>query len=528
MATGEIIELLSSDEEVPLNDRTLGSTRGLLYSQNDFDTTLHLNEDWETGPAKRRKTSHSNHEERQPTLPVLAVSASKTGVSSGDGWTKVDDDDPIIFTSSTHQHTATHRPTQTGGYGKESLYNESEDSLPEDIAQIAPRRKITNLSERTAALLAALDKGTGQPKGSAGRKVLSDKAGKSGKTTRGSTEELPSSGEDVARLSQTKAVKPKKTKLTVQDREARQREKEEAKDAKARQRELTREERAKEKDDEKEQKRNEREKRAEEKRKAADLAEANKTKIDKKDSTPEMIVDLPVSIDGSKVDTQAREMLKNVGVEITTYQSWVPNIVKWRRKIKRKWNANAERWEPIERMVIEDEKHILCYMPAKDFANIAMAQTGTDDIETHVTKLKTAYEDCIPIYLIEGLHNLINKSKNTENRAYQARVLAQDAVQVAPAKPRKQAQPVCVNEEAIEDALLSLQVMHGCLVHQTPEGKISAEWIMHFTQHISTVPYKYFILFLVESIHANMVYQTREDEPRHDLQHGIRPSEDWR
>jgi crossover junction endonuclease EME1 len=294
---------------------------------------------------------------------------------------------------------------------------------------------------------------------------------------------------------------PKKRKLTEEERTAKAADDERDKVAraceKATARAANKDKKAKEKEEEQERKRIQKEAKAREKRIAADLAEVNKSKLDKKDSTPEMIVDLPASIDGQSVNTQIREFLKTLGVDATLYQSPIPNTIRWRRKMKARWSAELDHWEPIERMEIHDEKHIMCLLSAKEFIALAMAESNDENVETHVTKLKSAYKDCVPIYMIEGLHVCMRKSKTAENRAYQERVNSRGQNNVDGLPPtsqhtsRKQKPtPVIVNEDMIEDALLRLQVIDGCLLHHTNTSVETAEWVANFTQHISTIPYR--------------------------------------
>ena len=337
-------------------------------------------------------------------------------------------------------------------------------------------------------------------------------------TRKQTSDEIPSKGENgprravdgaeqISRKSRPngpagEAKAQARSKLTEEEKAARDRDREREKAAKAREKEhakiASKEQKAREREEDQERKRILKEEKAREKRIAADLAEVNKSKLDKKDSTPEMIVDLPASIDGQSVDTQIREFLKTLGVDATLYQSPLPNVVRWRRKMKARWNAGLDRWEPIERMEIHEERHVMCIMSATELVTLATAQNRGEDIETHVTRLKSAYENCIPIYLIEGLQSWMRKNKTAENRAYQDRVnlLSQsntDVVPTAGQKASKKTKPVSgfVDEDMIEDALLKLQVMNGSLVHHTNTSVETAEWVANFTQHISTIPYRY-------------------------------------
>ena len=162
--------------------------------------------------------------------------------------------------------------------------------------------------------------------------------------------------------------------------------------------------------------------------------------------------------------------------------------------MKARWNPELDYWEPLEYMQIENERHVLCIMSAKEFVALAIAQNEEQDVETHVAKLKSAYENSIPIYLIEGLQIWMRKNRTAENRAYQAKVLSQAQADDTSAgnQPKRRKAPVeIIDEDMIEDALLRLQVMNGCLVHHTMTTVETAEWVANFTQHISTIPYRY-------------------------------------
>ena len=509
MTHGEIIDLLSSDDD----DDAIGSCRGAAglseahsngfpFLHSGFDSLVHGDGDWASVPAKRRRLSplSQNREERvEPILPSQrqvsynAKTTITTRPQKERASVNIDEDDPIIFTSSGQEANVISLSVTKSRKGIALEDNKSDDSLPEaTLVPAAPRRSnIANLSTKTATFLATLDEVNPRPKSVNGRKRPGEKIGKKESLlSQESNNGITLKGDETVFIPADHS-RSKRVKLIEEEQIARVKEKERIKEAKALQRELSREEKAKEKEEDKERKRLLREEKAEEKRKAAELAEVNKSKPDKKDSTPEMIVDLPASLDRSTVDNQTRELMKNLNVDTTTYQSLVPNIVKWRRKMKAKWNSDMEHWEPLEYMMIIDEKHVLCYMSAREFTSLAMSTSEDEDLQTHVTKLKSAYVDCIPIYLIEGLQALLKKSKTAANRAYQVQVLAQDLAEVQPPRHRKRPQPELVDEDKIEDALLRLQIVHECFVcHTTAKTSESAEWIANFTQHISTIPYR--------------------------------------
>ena len=513
MGRAEIIDLLSTDDEAQpqtLNaDRPRVPASSFVYPKDIGRTGLPQRE------SKRRKLSPSSSPvgdvstySRLPVNaslhPTLAKPRTQDRTEGLEEWTAVDGSDPIVFTSSATAGAVVLRTNRRRS--SLPLSEHSEDSLPDDLlsAPVQKSSKASALSQRTATLLASLSRSPQHVKPANPRKQTSDEILSKGEN---GPRRAVDGAEQIARKSRPNGpageVKAQaRSKFTEEEKAARDRDREREKAAKAREKEHTKivskEQKAREREEDQERKRILKEEKAREKRIAADLAEVNKSKLDKKDSTPEMIVDLPASIDGQSVDTQIREFLKTLGVDATLYQSPLPNVVRWRRKMKARWNADLDHWEPMERMEIHEERHVMCIMSAKEFVALATAQNRGEDIETHVTRLKSAYEGCIPIYLIEGLQSWMRKNKTAENRAYQDRVnlLSQsntDEVPTASQKASKKKKPVSgfVDEDMIEDALLKLQVMNGSLVHHTNTSVETAEWVANFTQHISTIPYRY-------------------------------------
>ena len=507
MALGQVIDLLSSEDEAPLRAQkpvkpiaeTTAAKDDFLYLSDEFDSTVHFNETSTECAPKRRKLSPPHDEEDivppPPKLPksrkpiTAFQNAHKSKAQDKHGWKANEGSDPIVFTSSAHAQTTISRTKRTATDTLSAHVDESDDSLPDDLLSATVRSTTAGsaLSERTMALLATLSQSSAPQKPSNTRKSSSDKAVRAKDRAKSSVDIRNASGSEDGEGNQKPAKTSRKPKLTDEEKAAKAREKDLEKEARKKQKD-------KEKDEEKEKKRLEKEEKAKEKRIAAELAEVNKSKLDKKDSTPEMIVHLPASINGQSVDTQIREILKNLGVDATLYQSPIPNVIRWRRKVKARWNPELDYWEPLEYMQIENERHVLCIMSAKEFVALATAQNEEQDVETHVAKLKSAYENCIPIYLIEGLQLWMRKNRTAENRAYQAKVLSQaqaDDTSAGNQSKRRKAPVEIIDEDMIDDALLRLQVMNGCLVHHTMTTVETAEWVANFTQHISTIPYRY-------------------------------------
>lgn len=512
MAPQELIDLsLSTDDEAPLRPspgrrkdpelkRPLDS--GFMLLEDDFDSTVHIDESRPAGASKRRKLSSS------PEGHKKQVEGDEAPQATIANWPEND------------LYRETSRTTQRGRLGEEShqiigkllsdddsspfrgfkskadpstrISDDSDESFPEDI--VHGSMPSTNwgpqLSERTRAYLASVDK-------SGKRKKVKEPA-RNLKVHTSTAKNARLAGCRGAELDANDNEKPKrpvsKVKLTDAEKAAKAEEKESLRIA-------NKEKKAQEKEEEQERKRLLKEEKTRQKQNEAAIAEVNRAQLDKKISGPQMIVDLPASIDGQVIDTQIREFLKNLQIEVTSYQSPLPNLIKWRRKVKSRYSEEKGYWEHIEPMEIEDERHVLCLMSAREFVALASAnehQQDSLDVEAHVLQLKEKFEGCKPIYLIEGLNSWMRKNKTTLNRAYQAAMLNQidGHENSAPAgsqqsrSRRKKPVQEHVDEDMIEDALLRLQVMNGCLVHHTAAAVETAEWVASFTQHISTIPFK--------------------------------------
>ncbi|GAM34788.1 hypothetical protein TCE0_015r02594 [Talaromyces pinophilus] len=435
------------------------------------------------------------------TTSYAGASTTKTKTNKWGGEVS----DPIVFTSSAPEPT-TAKERQQSRLNKPSVitidddFDEIQDwsdpfrASPEDpldkiLDDPRPSLKPT-YSDRTAALLSSLRTDNHTEKETTTTSRLK-------KSTAYDSLDFDF-GEDSlsdvpARPTETSKTK-RKSKVDAEE-----------KAAKAREREATREKRKQEKEAEKERKRIEKEEKAKEKQLAADIAEVNKSKIHKKESMPEMIIDMASTLEGTSVGNQVVEYVKTLGAEHTFFDSSMPNIVKWRRKKRSEYNEDAARWEPCQ-PYIATEGHVLCMLPAQEFVDMVICEDDTQTLDGHVQRLKNSYRNCKPIYLIDGLMTWMRRNQNSRNRAYQAEVLAQVNVNAVNGstehastqskrkrttkKSKKPEDTPLVADDTIEDALLELQVTHNCLIYNTNTAGETAEWIKNFSEHISTVPYR--------------------------------------
>jgi crossover junction endonuclease EME1 len=244
------------------------------------------------------------------------------------------------------------------------------------------------------------------------------------------------------------------------------------------------------KEAEKERRRVAREEKKKDKEMAADLAKVNTLRIDKKVSTPQMIVDLPTDLDARLVG-QVRQFLEPLEVECKEWNNPIPNVVKWRRKVDSVYNEELGHWEPVPKQ-IKSEKHVMCFMTAKEFVDLTMADEGRD-LDAHFLRMKARFDECSILYLVEGLTAWMRKNRNVKNRQFTEAVRSQmsrELEEPSNQKGIKKKQQEYVDEDMIEDSLLRLQVIHGAQIHHTAATVDTAQWIMIFTQHISTTPYR--------------------------------------
>ncbi|KAI2611318.1 ERCC4 domain-containing protein [Hypoxylon fragiforme] len=285
--------------------------------------------------------------------------------------------------------------------------------------------------------------------------------------------------------------RPAEPKKTEAEKEQERAEKERARKQKAEAQEAEKERKRIEKEQAKEQ-------RAVDRQKEKALADVNKLKINKKVAAPEMIVDLPTTL-AVGIKTQIEKLLGGMDVQFEYHTSAVDNAVTWRRKVSAKYIAEDDRWEPVP-LHIQAEEHAMVIVPATEFVKLALAPEG-QDLEAHVLRMKTSFPDKTLIYLIEGLTPWMRKNKAVLNRRFAASVRALDPTTNTSSEPPPSSQPRrrnnnaqqqqdYIDEDAVEDALLLLQVAHNTLIHHTTVALETAEWVAAFTAHISTAPYR--------------------------------------
>lgn len=549
----EVVNLISSDpplperprpQNVPAKSRQAGVGRtanSRLISSDSIDISVFNSDDFLDKPAKKRRVSNEKRSPLQQSTvpqgpsrplpsvfsfsdddfalppsnpraqkywerdteesdPIFTSSAPEPSKKQRSAWPHpnhkqsevitLEDDDDNTWKSMGNLSTSRGKQDEIQQFSDPFGFAEFEDTF--ELSEPAVSASKSAFSSKTVSLLSGLNTA---PKGNGPK--ASTKSGSRSQKGKGTTmaatafRDFSDEVDEPAGLNRT-AKKP--GKLTTEEKEARAQARVDAKAQRDLERQLEKDRKQKLKED-----------KAKEKQLAADIAEANKLKVAKKDSTAEMILDISCSLEETSVGNQAVEFMKRLKVEYHFFTSPIPNVVKWRRKMNAIYNDEAGHWEPAPFHIL-DEKHILCLVPAQDFVDMVIDPPPGEDresLEMHVLKIKSAYPGYTIIYLIEGLTSWMRKNSNTRNRAYRAEVLSQYEPEPAPtssqasAAPRRGRKPKRkpettppVNDDTVEDALLALQVKHSCFIHHTAVAPESAEWIKNFTEHISTNLYR--------------------------------------
>ena len=539
----EVIELLSSSSPLrPLSadSQALAISKPTIAKQfhfdfDDFDETGSLDFKVER-PTKRARLSpksasasgpragtatetflelnldFSSDNELLGDLKSKARPGQSTGALKRTGGTETND---IIYSSSAPEPLQSEKWKPKIGQSAaksrlDDLFDNFLDDSPTSLSQ-------PEYDHRTNNLLASL-----APESGSHQKFISK--GPTSKTAQKDADRKAAieKVDDIEFSSPVKAKPSKTTKLSEAEKAERVREK-------AEQRANAKADKDAAKDGEKARKALEKEQKEKDKQKVTDLAEVNKSRTNKKDATPEMILEMSSFLKGTSVGNQVETRMANVQVDVDyvdeeinltddgVEQEQYGSIITWRREVKSKYNDEEDQWEPTSRCRIVKEKHVLIHLPAGDFAAVAAVSRSSSgptisrtveemkvNLNAHVFSIRRRFGDCIPVYLMESLRSWLKKNLNAKNRAYTAAVRAQmlqtdgDAPTSSQARARKRKKPSSesldlshVTSDIVDDLLLHLQLAHQpILIHHTATPMDSASQISALTQHLATRPYR--------------------------------------
>ena len=486
------------------------SDQSIAYAPSDVASSKPTPPKTNSGSSKNSAQRASSYKRSASDIGASSKSVaprpSPTGMKRSKTMGGILESDPILFTSSPDPVADARKRKQK--QTKAKIHPILVDSSDDDIYDLTPRKDTTGKTKSSGSVLGNSHRDSTLQEFELGSSDLdlpdlsAISSQRNPKTTKGKTS---GKGAAVAALDKYEADKAKERKRKEKEQKAK--DKLAAKEAEKTQKQIAKEEKAREKD------------------RAAELAKVNILRTDKKKSTPEMIVDLPSTLD-KRLTEQIQTFLQPVEAQHAVYESTQP-IIKWRRKIDSEFDDEADRWEKVG-AYIGREKHIMCIMKAQEFVELATGEEGKD-LDNHVLRLKAKFATNEIIYLIEGLELWVRKNKTLQNRKYQNEVRNQNPEE-APAptasqKRKRKPEMEHVDEDLVEDVLLKLQVIHGVLIHHTKVQIETAEWVIIFTQHISTVRYRQVIPIKLNFTTVDILWQSPKTSPRHQLLYGIGPGE---
>lgn len=221
----------------------------------------------------------------------------------------------------------------------------------------------------------------------------------------------------------------------------------------------------------------------------AAIVKSNQLK-DRLESTLEMIVDIPLELDVDLAH-QVKIFLEGVNAKYDTYNC-SSNMIKWRRKVQTEWDPLKGHWQPITER-IQDEKYVMCILKARDLVTLIRGEEG-HDLNAYILKLKVECSNKEIIFLVEGMKSWFNKNKATKNKIFMDAVRNQvpnAELSSSNIKRRcKKSEQEYIDQSIIDVALIKIHVVYQVLIHHTQNLLETAEWVMRFTQHISTLPYR--------------------------------------
>lgn len=220
------------------------------------------------------------------------------------------------------------------------------------------------------------------------------------------------------------------------------------------------------------------------------ISSVNVLKTKKKDTAPEMIVRICKSLEKEAFWTHMQSLAEASGFECRLEHMPVQGLVRFFRKTKAVFNKEIGYWEPLPAVVVVEEPQLMIKMTAERLLELTK---NAGSLVKHVASVKNVRPGARVFYLLEGVHAMLNKSRTARNRAFALKV-RQDmdpaGNYAATSGKKKQTAALEIDDDALEDAMLDLQVLHGCLIVHSAKPVDTARELCTLTQDMSLIPYK--------------------------------------
>ncbi|KAK9467671.1 hypothetical protein V1512DRAFT_252807 [Lipomyces arxii] len=249
-----------------------------------------------------------------------------------------------------------------------------------------------------------------------------------------------------------------------------------------------------------EQRRQEKEQQAIEKERQREIASVNTLKKSKKDTCTEMKVDIDKDLSETATGKHLQSILAGLGISVSvTWSSPTANMIKWRRKVVAEYNEALDQFMPIPEEICK-ENFIMVVLTGIEFVDMVIENRASENANS----IQRLFPGQKIIFLIEGLNSVLKKLTTQTRREFQNKVHNAMGSNEGSSKTRtvsknNEANRLAkvqslynykIHPEMIEDAMITLQVIHNCLIFHSSSAIDSAEWISILTQDISTIPYK--------------------------------------
>ncbi|KAI9327426.1 hypothetical protein DFJ73DRAFT_139732 [Zopfochytrium polystomum] len=221
------------------------------------------------------------------------------------------------------------------------------------------------------------------------------------------------------------------------------------------------------------------------------LKQANKLR-DKHACTAEMILEIdPAAVTESSGGILVAAV-QAVQARVSIATQPIPTAMRWRRRVTRVWDSDAEAWRPCEERV-EAEPFALVRLAAAELSRavvrsgvgvgVGVASNMSGVREMHEGVL-AAYPGAKPIYLVEGIKEFMKQRARLMDQCIKSGIRggAAQAAGTAALPPR------VATKDELDAAMLWLQMQGDCFVQVSETIDESTRYIVSFTTSISTVP----------------------------------------
>ncbi|KAJ1551644.1 putative monocarboxylate transporter mch1 [Nowakowskiella sp. JEL0078] len=197
--------------------------------------------------------------------------------------------------------------------------------------------------------------------------------------------------------------------------------------------------------------------------------------------------------------------MQECGVTVELEHQPIPNCILWKRRTSREWDTTRSCWLPCSERVI-GEPVVLVHLDGVTLARLVngddvFAMFGKETLSLsavadhggflirHQAEVRKAYPRCAKVlYLIEGLNKYYTLRQNAAKKKFMQKVRAISEPDRGKLVKKKEATldfETLPPKDAIERALLELQILGRCFIHMSTSPEFTGDLIHSFTGDLS-------------------------------------------